>query len=273
MASAASVSRPAPPVTGRSAIWQARRTPRSAQARSTAIWAMVRPTVSLPPATVTTPSFTMTSCSRLSSAESPPPVSIRGRRPAQVPVMSSTAWPSGGRLLLNEGRRDMPSGRMPSQSQIRSQIRAAQHKAESQMKTEMRKAQRQAERELTSAVAKWERETNRKLQSARPKVAYTASEQRYLAPVQEQAERQARSHPERRDVFLCHAWGDRESAAKELHSLLESFGVDAWFSEKDISLGTPLTRAIDKGLLTPIDNPLHGMSLRTCTRGSARAAC
>lgn len=142
----------------------------------------------------------------------------------------------------------MPSRRMPSQSQIRSQMRSAQRKAESQMKTEMQKAQRKAERELTSAVKKWERDTNRKLRAARPKVTYTASEQRYLAPVQEQAERQAQLHPERRDVFLCHAWDDREGAAKELHDLLESFGVDVWFSEKDIPLGTPLTRAIDKGL-------------------------
>lgn len=142
----------------------------------------------------------------------------------------------------------MPSRRMPSQSQIRSQMRSAQRRGESQMKTEMQKAQRKAERELTSTMKKWERDANRKLRAARPQVRYSATEQRYLAPVQEQAERQAQLHPERRDVFLCHAWDDREGAAKELHDQLESFGVDVWFSEKDIPLGTPLTRAIDKGL-------------------------
>lgn len=142
----------------------------------------------------------------------------------------------------------MPSRRMPSQSQIRSQVRSAQRKAESQMKSELKKVERKVERNLTSAAKKWERDTNRKLRAARPKVTYTAAEQRYLLPVQEQAERQAETHPERRDVFLCHAWDDREGAAKELHDLLESFGVDVWFSEKDIVLGTPLIRAIDKGL-------------------------
>ena len=37
-------------------------------------------------------------------------------------------------------------------------------------------------------------------------------------------------------------------AAKELHDLLESRGVRVWFSEKDVALGTPLLREIDRGL-------------------------
>ena len=40
----------------------------------------------------------------------------------------------------------------------------------------------------------------------------------------------------------------RSGAAKELHDLLESRGVTVWFSEKDVALGTPLLREIDKGL-------------------------
>jgi len=56
------------------------------------------------------------------------------------------------------------------------------------------------------------------------------------------------SLPDLRDVFLCHAWDDRGGAAKELHDLLESHGVSVWFSEKDVALGTPLLREIDKGL-------------------------
>ena len=55
--------------------------------------------------------------------------------------------------------------------------------------------------------------------------------------------------PDLRDVFLCHAWDDRQGAAKELHDLLESLGVSVWFSEKDVLLGTPLLREIDKGLV------------------------
>lgn len=116
------------------------------------------------------------------------------------------------------------------------------------MNRELRKAQQKGEREMRSAVNQWERDTNRRLRAARPKVNYTISEQRTLAPAQEQAVRQAETHPERRDVFLCHAWDDRAGVAKELHDLLESYGVDVWFSEKDVTLGTPLTRAIDQGL-------------------------
>jgi hypothetical protein len=78
-------------------------------------------------------------------------------------------------------------------------------------------------------------------------VAYTPAEVRALTPVRETVEKLALV-PERRDFFLCHAWDDRAGAAKELHDLLESRGVSVWFSEKDISLGTPLLREIDKGL-------------------------
>jgi len=49
-------------------------------------------------------------------------------------------------------------------------------------------------------------------------------------------------------MFLCHAWDDRQGPAKELHDLLEARGVSVWFSEKDVGLGVPLLRAIDKGL-------------------------
>lgn len=78
-------------------------------------------------------------------------------------------------------------------------------------------------------------------------VVYAAAEVRALTPVRENVEKRA-SLPDLRDVFLCHAWDDRQGAAKELHDLLELLGVTVWFSEKDVGLGTPLLRAIDKGL-------------------------
>ena len=53
---------------------------------------------------------------------------------------------------------------------------------------------------------------------------------------------------DRRDYFLCHAWDDRQNSAKELHDLLDERGVKVWFSEKDIELGVPFVREIDKGL-------------------------
>ena len=78
-------------------------------------------------------------------------------------------------------------------------------------------------------------------------MAYTAAEVQALTPIRETVEKLA-PRPDIRDVFLCHAWDDRGGAAKELHDLLESRGVSVWFSEKDVALGTPLLREIDKGL-------------------------
>lgn len=76
---------------------------------------------------------------------------------------------------------------------------------------------------------------------------YTPEQIRTLTPIRENVEKRA-SIPDLRDVFLCHAWDDRKDTAKELHDLLEKYGVSVWFSEKDVSLGTSLLREIDKGL-------------------------
>lgn len=53
---------------------------------------------------------------------------------------------------------------------------------------------------------------------------------------------------ELRDLFLCHAWDDRRGVATDLNELLEAEGVTVWFSEKDILLGQPFMREIDRGL-------------------------
>ena len=76
---------------------------------------------------------------------------------------------------------------------------------------------------------------------------YTPAEVRTLTPIRENVEKRA-TVPDLRDTFLCHAWDDRQGAAKELHDHLESQGVSVWFSEKDIVLGASLLREIDKGL-------------------------
>lgn len=78
-------------------------------------------------------------------------------------------------------------------------------------------------------------------------VVYTPVEVRTLTPIRDSIENRPRL-PDPRDIFLCHAWDDRGGAAKELHDLLESRGVSVWFSEKDVALGTPLLREIDRGL-------------------------
>ena len=51
-----------------------------------------------------------------------------------------------------------------------------------------------------------------------------------------------------RDLFLCHAWDDRQGVALDLHNLLTGFEVTVWFSEMDVPLGTSLIRKIDQGL-------------------------
>lgn len=91
------------------------------------------------------------------------------------------------------------------------------------------------------------RNTKPRWSSSGSPVLYTPEEVRALTPVRNSVEELAKL-PDLRDVFLCHAWDDRQGVAKELHDLLESCGVSVWFSEKDVGLGVPLLRAIDKGL-------------------------
>lgn len=80
-------------------------------------------------------------------------------------------------------------------------------------------------------------------------VYFTAAEELTLAPVRRAVEHvPLSSPPDRRDLFLCHAWDDRTGVARELNDSLESLGVTVWFSEKDVGLGTPLLREIDRGL-------------------------
>lgn len=79
-------------------------------------------------------------------------------------------------------------------------------------------------------------------------VSYTPAQVASLTQVREAVEKEAAAKPDLRDGFLCHAWDDRQGAAKELHDLLEAASVKVWFSEKDLGLGVPMMRAIDKSL-------------------------
>ncbi|MBK7378983.1 MAG: toll/interleukin-1 receptor domain-containing protein [Ignavibacteriales bacterium] len=83
--------------------------------------------------------------------------------------------------------------------------------------------------------------------SAGSTILYTPAEIRTLTPVRANVEKRSEL-PDLRDVFLCHAWDDRKGVAQELYDFLESKGVSVWFSEKDVLLGSPLLREIDKGL-------------------------
>ena len=113
---------------------------------------------------------------------------------------------------------------------------------------------------LSSSSNNWSNYSNsgsgsRSISSSRPSwsragssVSYTPAQVVSLTPVREAVEKESAAKPDLRDCFLCHAWDDRQEAAKELHDLLEAAGVKVWFSEKDLGLGVPMMRAIDKGL-------------------------
>lgn len=79
-------------------------------------------------------------------------------------------------------------------------------------------------------------------------MSYSPSEWRTFEPLARKAEAQALRFPERRDLFLCHAWDDRLDAAKEWYDLLVENGATVWFSETEVGLGKSLLREIDKGL-------------------------
>jgi hypothetical protein len=79
-------------------------------------------------------------------------------------------------------------------------------------------------------------------------VSYTHAQCSHSPPIRQTVETRAAEQLDLRDVFLCHAWDDRLGPAKELHNLLVAAGVKVWFSEKDLGLGVPMMRAIDKGL-------------------------
>lgn len=89
--------------------------------------------------------------------------------------------------------------------------------------------------------------TSRRTRAGRS-VSYTPTEWQSVQPYAEKAAEQAQAHPDKRDLFLCHAWGDREASAAELYGHLKSNGSTVWFSEKDIPLGSLMVREIDKGL-------------------------
>ena len=76
-------------------------------------------------------------------------------------------------------------------------------------------------------------------------VSYTPQQVRDLQPVRMAIVVRTQSH----DVFLCHAWPDRQADAKDLYDLLIDEDVSVWFSEVTLMPGTDMRVAIDKGLV------------------------
>jgi hypothetical protein len=76
--------------------------------------------------------------------------------------------------------------------------------------------------------------------------SYTPQQVRDLGPVRTAALARTQSH----DVFLCHAWPDRQADAKDVYDLLINEDVSVWFSEVALRPGTDMRVAIDRGLVS-----------------------
>ena len=85
-----------------------------------------------------------------------------------------------------------------------------------------------------------------KWSSADSTILYTPAEIKTLTPLRNEVEKRATA--DLKDIFLCHAWEDRKTTAKNLTDLLVENGTSVWFSENEVLLGTNLLREIDKGL-------------------------
>jgi hypothetical protein len=77
-------------------------------------------------------------------------------------------------------------------------------------------------------------------------VSYTPQQVRDLEPVRVAAVARTQAH----DVFLCHAWPDRQADAKDVYDLFVGQDVSVWFSEVTLRPGTDMRVAIDKGLVS-----------------------
>lgn len=77
-------------------------------------------------------------------------------------------------------------------------------------------------------------------------VSYTPQQVRDLEPVRAATVVRMQEH----DVFLCHAWPDRQADAQHVYDLLLGKNVSVWFSEVSLRPGTDMRVAIDRGLVS-----------------------
>lgn len=76
--------------------------------------------------------------------------------------------------------------------------------------------------------------------------SYTPQQVRDLGPIRAAASARTQQH----DVFLCHAWPDRQADAKVVYDLLVGEEVLVWYSEVSLRPGTDMRVAIEKGLVS-----------------------
>jgi len=83
-------------------------------------------------------------------------------------------------------------------------------------------------------------------QPAASTASYTPQQVRDLEPVR--AATVVRTQEQ--DIFLCHAWPDRQADAKHVYELLLGRDVSVWFSEVSLRPGTDMRVAIERGLIS-----------------------
>lgn len=76
-------------------------------------------------------------------------------------------------------------------------------------------------------------------------VSYSSQQVRDLESVRAAAVLRTQAH----DIFLCHAWPDRQADAKVFFDLLVEDDVSVWFSEVSLRPGTDMRVAIERGLV------------------------
>lgn len=135
-----------------------------------------------------------------------------------------------------------------AEQKFRREVTAAVRKAERDINRDLAAAQRRADQKNQVEARRLQRRVESQLRQSRPTITYTTTERKFLGEVRDTiAEDDLRTIRER-DLFLCHAWADRHHAARELFNALIAAGVDAWFSEEDVDLGTTLARELDRGI-------------------------
>ncbi|PPG79297.1 TIR domain protein [Rathayibacter sp. AY1D2] len=78
-------------------------------------------------------------------------------------------------------------------------------------------------------------------------VSYTPQQVRDLEPVRQATVVRT---VQQNDVFLCHAWPDRQADAQDVYEQLLANDVTVWFSEVSLRPGTDMRVAIDRGLVS-----------------------
>lgn len=76
--------------------------------------------------------------------------------------------------------------------------------------------------------------------------SYTPQQVRDLEPVRAAT----MTRTQENDVFLCHAWPDRQADAKDVFDLFVGEGISVWFSEVSLRPGTDMRVAIERGLVS-----------------------